>query len=102
MANKTKKATLYRMVTDKHVCPYGIKAKDLLKCKGYEIEDIHLVTREETDSFKEKHNVKTTPQTFIDNKRIGGYDDLLIFLEKLNLRKKSLIYLLLQSLLLHF
>ncbi|MFC4891615.1 MauE/DoxX family redox-associated membrane protein [Pseudofrancisella aestuarii] len=74
--NKIKKATLYRMVTDKHICPYGIKAKDLLKRKGYEIEDIHLKTREETDVFKEKYKVKTTPQTFIDGKRIGGYDDL--------------------------
>lgn len=29
--NIVKKAVLYRMVTDKHICPYGIKAKDLLK-----------------------------------------------------------------------
>ncbi|CEG58118.1 protein of unknown function [Legionella fallonii LLAP-10] len=25
---------------------------------------------------KEKHDVKTTPQTFINGERIGGYDDL--------------------------
>ncbi|WP_119343630.1 MauE/DoxX family redox-associated membrane protein [Facilibium subflavum] len=74
-----KNATLYRMVTSKHICPYGIKSKDLLKRKGYEVDDNHLKTREETDKFKEEHNVKTTPQTFIDGKRIGGYDDLLIF-----------------------
>lgn len=78
--NIVKKATLYRMATDKHICPYGIRAKDLLKRKGYEVEDNHLKTREETDKFKEEHNVKTTPQTFIDSKRIGGYDDLLVFL----------------------
>ncbi|MBK2026917.1 glutaredoxin [Allofrancisella guangzhouensis] len=77
--NIVKKAVLYRMVTDKHICPYGIKAKDLLKRKGYEVEDNHLKTREETDKFKEEHSVKTTPQTFIDDKRIGGYDDLLVF-----------------------
>ena len=27
---KTKSATLYRMVMDGHVCPYGLKALDLL------------------------------------------------------------------------
>ncbi len=72
----TKTAELYRMVMDKHVCPYGIKSKWLLEREGYQVEDRHLTTREETDSFKEMHGVKTTPQTFIDSKRIGGYTDL--------------------------
>ena len=67
-----KKATVYRMVMPEHVCPYGLKTVDLLKREGFEIEDHHLETREETDAFKEKHGVKTTPQTFIDGKRIGG------------------------------
>jgi len=74
-----KHAILYRMVTDKHICPYGIKSKDLLEREGYEVEDHHLTTREETDVFKRKHNVETTPQTFIDGKRIGGYDNLQSF-----------------------
>lgn len=73
---KDKKAELYRMVMGKHICPYGLKSLDLLKSKGYEVEDHHLTSREETDAFKEKHDVKTTPQTFIEGKRIGGYDDL--------------------------
>lgn len=72
----TKKAVIYRMVTSEHICPFGIKALDLLKRNGYEVEDNHLKTREETDKFKKKHKVETTPQTFIDEKRIGGYDDL--------------------------
>ena len=71
-----KQATLYRMVMPEHVCPYGLKTVDLLKREGFEIEDHHLETREETDAFKEKHGVKTTPQTFIAGERIGGYDDL--------------------------
>lgn len=71
-----KRAKLYRMVMDKHICPYGLKAIDLLKSKGFEVEDHHLTSREETDSFKEEHNVETTPQTFIDSERVGGYDDL--------------------------
>jgi len=77
MSEKNKKAVLYRMVTDNHVCPFGIRSLHLLKKKGYKVEDNHLSNREETDKFKEKHNVETTPQTFIDNKRIGGYDDLI-------------------------
>ncbi len=72
----SKKAIVYRMVMDKHICPYGLKTLDLLKDEGYEVEDHHLSSREETDQFKEKYDVQTTPQTFIDDKRIGGYDDL--------------------------
>jgi glutaredoxin len=72
----SKQATLYRMVMEKHVCPYGLKAKDLLERRGFTVEDRWLKTREETDAFKAQHDVKTTPQVFIDGQRIGGYDDL--------------------------
>ena len=71
-----KTAKLYRMVMDKHVCPYGTKSKFLLERRGFSVEDHHLTTREETDAFKEKHDVATTPQTFIDGERIGGYEAL--------------------------
>ena len=74
--SKLQTAKLYRMVMEDHVCPYGIKSKYLLEKEGFEVEDHHLTSREETDAFKEKHDVETTPQTFIDGKRIGGYDDL--------------------------
>ena len=40
------------------------------------MEDHHLETREETEAFQEKHGVDTTPQTWIDSERIGGYDSL--------------------------
>ena len=69
-------ATLYRMVMDQHVCPYGLKAKDLLRRQGFSVEDRWLTTREATDAFKAEHGVKTTPQTFIDGARVGGYDEL--------------------------
>jgi glutaredoxin len=77
-----KQATLYRMVMDKHVCPWGLKARDLLGREGYEVDDRHLKTHDETEAFKAQHNVKTTPQTFIDGKRVGGYDDLMRFFGK--------------------
>ena len=67
-------AVLYRMVMPDHVCPYGLKTKHLLASRGFMVEDHHLKTRQETDDFKGKHGVKTTPQTFICGDRIGGYD----------------------------
>jgi len=76
-----RKAILYRMVMEKHVCPYGLKAKHLLERKGYAVEDHWLRTREETDAFKREHDVKTTPQTFICGQRIGGYTDLRRFFD---------------------
>jgi glutaredoxin len=72
----TEKAILYRMVMPGHVCPYGLKALDLLRRRGFEVDDRWLTTREETDAFKAEHGVKTTPQTFIGAARVGGYDDL--------------------------
>ena len=71
-----KKAVLHRMVMDKHVCPYGRKSKWLLERRGYQVEDHWLTTREETDAFKEKHGVDTTPQVFLGGERVGGYDAL--------------------------
>lgn len=73
---KGKTAAVYRMVTDEHICPFGLKTVDLLKRKGFEVEDNWLTSRAETDAFKEEHDVKTTPQTFIEGQRIGGFDDL--------------------------
>jgi glutaredoxin len=72
----SKSATLYRMVMPNHTCPYGLKARDLLQRRGFAVEDHHLTTRAETDAFKAEHDVKTTPQVFIDGQRIGGYTDL--------------------------
>jgi len=74
-------ARLYRMVMPGHTCPYGLKAKDLLKRSGF-VEDHHLETRPEVDAFKSEHKVATTPQIFIGEERIGGYDDLRRFLGK--------------------
>ena len=71
-----KTAQLYRMSMPKHQCPFGRKSLWLLKKNGYEIEDHELTTREETEAFKREHDVKTTPQAFIDGQRIGGYEAL--------------------------
>lgn len=69
-------ATLYRMVTPQHICPFGLKSRALLRRKGFKVDDHKLSSREQTDAFKKQEGIDTTPQTFIDGKRIGGYDDL--------------------------
>jgi glutaredoxin len=71
-----KHAIVHRMVMEAHVCPYGVKAVELLEGAGYVIDDRWLTTREETDAFKAEHQVETTPQIFIDGQRIGGYEEL--------------------------
>ena len=71
-----KHAVVYRMMTDTHTCPFGLKTVDLLRREGYKVEDHHLTSREQIDAFKAEHDVKTTPQTFIDGQRIGGYEDV--------------------------
>jgi glutaredoxin len=91
-AASTRHATLYRMVMDKHVCPWGLKAHDLLKREGFEIEDHWLRTKAETDAYKAANEVKTTPQILIGGKRVGGYDDLRRFLGKKVRDPKALTY----------
>jgi glutaredoxin len=71
-----KTAILYRMVMPDHLCPYGLKSKDLLERHGFAVEDHLLKTHDETEAFKKEYGVDTTPQTFIGGERIGGYDDL--------------------------
>ncbi|MGN6057297.1 MAG: MauE/DoxX family redox-associated membrane protein [Sphingomicrobium sp.] len=87
-----REAVLYRMVTPEHVCPWGLKAKDLLRRSGYEVDDHHLETREATDAFMAEHGVKTTPQVFIGGKRVGGYEDLRRFLGKRVVDPKATSY----------
>lgn len=80
MVSNGKTAVLHRMVLQHHTCPYGLKARHLLRSRGYQVEDHLLTTRAEVDAFKAQHGVATTPQVFIDGQRIGGYDDLRRFL----------------------
>ena len=78
----TAKAELYRMVLPDHECPYGVRARQMLQDAGVEYEEHILSTRDEVDAFKMKHQVATTPQFFVDGKRIGGSDDVAAYLAK--------------------
>ncbi|CDG51798.1 glutaredoxin [Vreelandella titanicae] len=69
-------ARVYRMKTAEHLCPFGMKTVDLLKRKGYQVDDHPLTSRDEIEEFKAQENVDTTPQTYIGDKRIGGYEEV--------------------------
>lgn len=71
-----RKAKLVRMVLPDHTCPFGVRAKQMLEQNGFEIEEQILKSRDEVEAFKQEHGVQTTPQIFIDGKRIGGSDAL--------------------------
>jgi glutaredoxin len=64
------------MQTPEHICPSGLKALDLLRRHGFQVEDHPLTSRALTDAFKAEHGVATTPQVWIDGTRVGGHDDL--------------------------
>lgn len=61
------------------VCPYCIRAKQVLKSKGVEqIEEVRI----DTDPAARNHMMETTgrrtvPQIFIGETHVGGYDDLI-------------------------
>lgn len=80
MSTESKQALLHRMVTPEHTCPFGVKSLEILNRAGYQVEDHQLTTRSEVDAFMENEGVETTPQTYIDGKRIGGYEELAAFL----------------------
>ncbi|MEO0342685.1 MAG: MauE/DoxX family redox-associated membrane protein [Pseudomonadota bacterium] len=69
-------ALLYRMAIGPKVCPHGLKARALLRQKGFAIEEHLLTSRDAVDAFKSEYDVSSTPQAFIEGTRIGGYDDL--------------------------
>jgi len=71
-----RKATLYRMVLPDHICPFGLRAMQMLDQHGFEVDEHILGSREEVDAFKAEQGVETTPQIFIGGERIGGSDEL--------------------------
>jgi glutaredoxin 3 len=65
------------VVWSKPNCPFCVKAKALLDAKGikYEVREIGSgFTRE--DLLAAVPQAKTVPQIFLDNKLIGGYNEL--------------------------
>ena len=60
------------------VCPYCINAERLLLSKGVqEINKIRIdLNPEKRDEMMQKTGRRTVPQIYIDERHIGGFDDL--------------------------
>ena len=72
----TRTAILHRMVLPDHLCPFGVRAKQLLQAEGYDVDDRILRDRDAVEAFKTEHGIATTPLIVIDGETIGGCDDL--------------------------
>ncbi|MSO13854.1 glutaredoxin 3 [Candidatus Aquarickettsia rohweri] len=62
----------------KNNCPYCIRAKDLLNKRKLEYKEINISENPELleEMLEKSQGMKTMPQIFIDEKHIGGCDDL--------------------------
>lgn len=72
------------LIYTKDNCIWCDRAKILLDSKKISYNEIDLSDDSERLKFYEKigDNVKTVPQVFIDDKRIGGFQDLRVFLNE--------------------
>ncbi len=71
------KALVYSFET----CPYCVAAKQLLTDRGIEYEE-QVIDRSQIKDLMKKTKMMTVPQIFIDDELIGGYDDLVEYLNK--------------------
>jgi glutaredoxin 3 len=60
------------------VCPYCVAAERLLKQRGVEQIEKILIDREpgKREEMMTPTNRRTVPQIYIDERHIGGFDDL--------------------------
>ncbi|CAJ0689913.1 glutaredoxin 3 [Ralstonia holmesii] len=60
------------------VCPYCVAAERLLKQRGVEQIEKILIDREpgKREEMMTRTNRRTVPQIYIDERHIGGFDDL--------------------------
>lgn len=60
------------------VCPYCVRAKNLLNAKDADFEEIDLTGDDAGREalLKRSGGMRTVPQIFIDGKHIGGCDNL--------------------------
>lgn len=69
-----KKVTVYTTA----YCPYCVRAKQLLQRKAIPYEEV-LIDPEDENIWVElyaRSKMKTVPQIFVDERCIGGFDDL--------------------------
>ena len=66
------------IIYSKDYCPYCTKAKALLARKGVQFTEIDITHDEklQAEMVAKSGGRKTVPQIFINDKPIGGFDDL--------------------------
>tara|TARA_B100000902_G_scaffold8096_1_gene10236 strand:+ start:461 stop:736 length:276 start_codon:yes stop_codon:yes gene_type:complete len=81
------------IVWSKPNCGYCVKSKSLLKNKGIEYEEKNIAEGHDIqEMLKLVPNARTMPQIWIDDKHIGGYDQLEKFLNpKTRLEQMALL-----------
>lgn len=66
------------VVYSKENCPYCVWAKQFLDTKHLSYEEIRIdLNPEERIKMEQLSGRRTVPQIFINDKPIGGYDDLI-------------------------
>ncbi|BFI95421.1 MAG: glutaredoxin 3 [Rhodanobacter sp.] len=60
------------------VCPYCVAAKNLLKSKGLEWSEVRVDTdpAQRDAMLARSGGRRTVPQIFVNDRHVGGYDDL--------------------------
>ena len=64
------------------ICLYCDKAENLLKTKDLPFEKIYIDEDDDAKDYIVIQGFKTVPQIWLDDNWIGGYDDLVSFLNK--------------------
>jgi glutaredoxin 3 len=64
------------------ICLYCDKAENLLRTKDLPFEKIYIDEDDDAKDYIVKQGFKTVPQIWLDDNWIGGYDDLVRFLNK--------------------
>lgn len=65
-------------------CPYCIRALNWLDTWGLSYDKIQFTSPSEKMKFYQDYGVRSVPQIFVNEKRIGGWDDL----QKSDFKKK--------------
>ncbi len=69
-----KTVTIY----SKNICPYCVRAKELLKSKGVQFQEINIENDDNLmqQMIERSSGRKSVPQIFIQDFHVGGCDDL--------------------------
>ena len=71
------------LIYTRNNCVWCDRAKNLLKINNLEYEEVDLSDNVLRENFYKKFNnsIKTMPQIFIDDNRIGGFEALVDYLD---------------------